>query len=71
MISLCRGTKIVLIEHRHLAPLVDLVVVIARFRVRVDGLKPKTTYYYKVDSASAGSGPSDGVVSPLKTFITE
>lgn len=41
------------------------------FRVRVDGLKPKTTYYYKVDSASAGSSSSDGVVSPVKTFMTE
>lgn len=41
------------------------------FRVRVDGLKPKTTYYYKVDSASAGSSSSDGVISPVKTFMTE
>jgi phosphodiesterase/alkaline phosphatase D-like protein len=40
------------------------------FRVRVDGLKPKTTYYYKVDSANA-SGTSDGVTSPVKTFMTE
>jgi len=41
------------------------------FRVRVDGLKPKTTYYFKVDSASAGRSSSDGVVSPVKTFMTE
>jgi phosphodiesterase/alkaline phosphatase D-like protein len=41
------------------------------FRVRVDGLKPKTTYYYKVDSASAGGSSSDGVISPVKTFMTE
>jgi phosphodiesterase/alkaline phosphatase D-like protein len=40
------------------------------FRVRVDGLQPKTTYYYKVDSANA-SGASDGVISPVKTFVTE
>jgi phosphodiesterase/alkaline phosphatase D-like protein len=39
------------------------------FRVRVDGLAPKTTYYYKVDSADA-NGASDGVVSPIKTFTT-
>jgi len=40
------------------------------FRVRVDDLQPKTTYYYKVDSANA-SGASDGVTSPVKTFVTE
>jgi phosphodiesterase/alkaline phosphatase D-like protein len=40
------------------------------FRVRVDGLTPKTTYYYKVDSVSA-SGASDKVPSPLKTFMTQ
>jgi phosphodiesterase/alkaline phosphatase D-like protein len=40
------------------------------FRVRVDGLKPKTTYYYKVDSANA-VGRSDAVSSPVKTFMTE
>jgi phosphodiesterase/alkaline phosphatase D-like protein len=39
------------------------------FRVRVEGLKPKTTYYYKVDSVDA-SGASDGVVSPINTFTT-
>jgi len=40
------------------------------FRVRVDGLKPKTTYYYKVDSVNARNA-SDGVTSPIKTFVTE
>jgi phosphodiesterase/alkaline phosphatase D-like protein len=39
------------------------------FRVRVDGLKPKTTYYYTVDSVNARSA-SDGVTSPVKTFTT-
>ena len=39
------------------------------FRVRVEGLTPKTTYYYKVDSADA-RGRSDGVVSGIKTFMT-
>jgi phosphodiesterase/alkaline phosphatase D-like protein len=39
------------------------------FRVRVEGLKPKTTYYYKVDSVDA-SGSSDGLISPIKTFTT-
>jgi phosphodiesterase/alkaline phosphatase D-like protein len=40
------------------------------FRVRIDNLRPKTTYYYKVDSVDA-RGASDGVTSALKTFITE
>jgi phosphodiesterase/alkaline phosphatase D-like protein len=40
------------------------------FRVRVDGLTPKTTYYYTVDSVNARSA-SDGVTSPVKTFTTE
>ena len=40
------------------------------FRVRVDRLKPRTTYYYKVDSADA-RGASDGVTSSLKTFMTQ
>jgi phosphodiesterase/alkaline phosphatase D-like protein len=40
------------------------------FRVQVDGLTPKTTYYYKVDSVDA-RGASDGVTSPVKTFMTE
>jgi hypothetical protein len=37
------------------------------FRVRVDGLKPKVTYYYTVDSAQA-SGKSDGMKSPVMHF---
>jgi phosphodiesterase/alkaline phosphatase D-like protein len=40
------------------------------FRVQVDGLTPKTTYYYKVDSVNA-NGASDKVPSPLKTFMTQ
>jgi phosphodiesterase/alkaline phosphatase D-like protein len=39
------------------------------FRVRIDGLKPQTTYYYKVDSVQA-TGASDGVKSPVKHFTT-
>jgi phosphodiesterase/alkaline phosphatase D-like protein len=37
------------------------------FRVRVDGLKPQTTYYYTVDSMQA-TGQSDGVKSKLAHF---
>ena len=40
------------------------------FRVRIDGLKSKTTYYYKVDSMEA-NGKSDGVTSKVKTFTTK
>ena len=40
------------------------------FRVRIQGLKPKTTYYYTVDSVDAHNA-SDGVTSPVKTFMTE
>lgn len=40
------------------------------FRVRVDGLEPKTTYYYKVDSVDARSA-SDRIISPIKTFMTK
>src|SRR6266566_4060584 len=40
------------------------------FRVRIDGLKSKTTYYYKVDSMEA-SGKADGVTSKVKTFKTQ
>jgi phosphodiesterase/alkaline phosphatase D-like protein len=40
------------------------------FRVRVENLQPKTTYYYKVDSANA-NGASDRVPSPVKTFMTQ
>ncbi|MCU1225347.1 MAG: hypothetical protein JWQ42_3440 [Edaphobacter sp.] len=39
------------------------------FRVRVDDLKPRTTYYYKVDSMEA-NGASDGIKSPVKHFST-
>ncbi|MGF7182191.1 fibronectin type III domain-containing protein [Tunturiibacter psychrotolerans] len=39
------------------------------FRVRLDNLKPKTTYYYLVDSMQA-SGKSDGVKSSVKHFNT-
>jgi phosphodiesterase/alkaline phosphatase D-like protein len=39
------------------------------FRVRVDGLQPHTTYYYKVDSMDA-RGISDGVISPVNAFTT-
>jgi hypothetical protein len=37
------------------------------FRVRVDGLKPNTTYYYTVDSMGAND-KSDGVKSPVSHF---
>src|SRR5712671_3657463 len=40
------------------------------FRVRVDDLKPGTTYYYAVDSMEA-NGKDDGVKSPVKRFTTE
>jgi phosphodiesterase/alkaline phosphatase D-like protein len=39
------------------------------FRVRVDGLQPRTTYYYRVDSTQA-DGRSDGVKSPVRQFST-
>ena len=39
------------------------------FRVRIDGLKPQTTYYYKVTSMGSG-GVSDGVQSPVDHFTT-
>jgi hypothetical protein len=39
------------------------------FRVRVDDLQPRTTYYYKVDSMDS-RGTSDGVTSPIKAFTT-
>ena len=39
------------------------------FRVRMVDLKPRTTYYYKVDSMNA-DGTSDSVISPVKTFTT-
>ena len=39
------------------------------FRVRLDDLKPQTTYYYTVDSMQA-NGKSDGVKSSIKHFTT-
>ena len=39
------------------------------FRVRAVGLKPQTTYYYKVTSMGSG-GQSDGVESPVDHFTT-
>ncbi len=39
------------------------------FRVRVVGLKPRTTYYYKVTSTESG-GKSDGAESPISQFTT-
>jgi Purple acid Phosphatase, N-terminal domain len=39
------------------------------FRVRLDNLKSRTTYYYTVDSIEA-NGTSDGVVSPINNFTT-
>ena len=39
------------------------------FRVRMSGLKPRTTYYYKVTSTES-TGKSDGVESPVNRFTT-
>jgi Purple acid Phosphatase, N-terminal domain len=39
------------------------------FRVRVDGLKPQTTYYYTVTSRGS-DGVNDGEESPVKQFTT-
>jgi phosphodiesterase/alkaline phosphatase D-like protein len=39
------------------------------FRVRMQDLKPQTTYYYKVSSMGA-DGESDGVESPVNHFTT-
>jgi hypothetical protein len=39
------------------------------FRVRVDGLKPQTTYYYTVTSMG-NDGVTDGEQSPVKQFTT-
>ena len=39
------------------------------FRVRMDGLRPRTTYYYTVDSMEA-NGASDRVKSTVKRFNT-
>ena len=40
------------------------------FRVRIEGLQPKTTYYYTVDSMGP-DGKSDGVTSSVNTFMTQ
>jgi phosphodiesterase/alkaline phosphatase D-like protein len=40
------------------------------FRVRIQGLKPATTYYYTVASEDA-NGTSDGVIREIKRFTTE
>jgi phosphodiesterase/alkaline phosphatase D-like protein len=39
------------------------------FRVRLDNLKPRTTYYYTVDSMEA-NGKMDRVTSPINNFTT-
>jgi hypothetical protein len=39
------------------------------FRVRIEGLQPGTTYYYKVDSMEA-NGTGDGVKSTVNHFTT-
>ena len=39
------------------------------FRVRMDGLKPATTYYYKVESTEA-YGDSDEMESSIRHFAT-
>ena len=39
------------------------------FRVRVEGLKPRTTYYYAVTS-TASDGENDGVESSVYQFTT-
>jgi len=39
------------------------------FRVRMVGLKPRTTYFYRVDSEES-NGKSDGVESPVNQFTT-
>jgi hypothetical protein len=39
------------------------------FRVRLDAVKPKTTYYYKVTSIGS-DGRSDGEESAIKQFTT-
>ena len=39
------------------------------FRVRMDNLKPRTTYYYTVDSMGA-DGKGDGVETVVKHFTT-
>ncbi len=39
------------------------------FRVRITGLAPRTTYYYRVTSV-ASDGTSDGVISAVAQFTT-
>jgi len=39
------------------------------FRVRLDGLSPRTTYYYTVTSTES-NGKSDGAESPISHFST-
>jgi hypothetical protein len=39
------------------------------FPVRMAGLKPRTTYYYKVTSEES-NGENDGVESPVNQFTT-
>jgi len=39
------------------------------FRVRVEGLRPRTTYYYRVTSEES-NGKSDGVKSTVNKFTT-
>ncbi len=39
------------------------------FRVRIDGLRPQTTYYYTVQSMDS-NGTTDGVKSTLSSFRT-
>jgi phosphodiesterase/alkaline phosphatase D-like protein len=39
------------------------------FRVRIEGLEPRTTYYYRVTSEES-NGKSDGVRSTVKEFTT-
>jgi hypothetical protein len=52
-------------SHIRLNPSHDYTV----FRVRMDDLTAKTTYYYSVDSMDS-SGKSDGVNSPVQSFTT-
>ena len=40
------------------------------FRVHLYNLKPRTTYYYTVDSVES-TGKSDGVTSPVQSFTTQ
>src|SRR5260370_28511747 len=40
------------------------------FRVHLYNLKPRTTYYYTVDSMES-NGQSDGVTSPVQNFTTQ